>query len=99
MDIDVHADRVAVATLKKNGYRILEDPAFMRSLRAVGIDGVERNDPAKAKHTDTTQRFRVGLVTASGRRVPTKVEFSRRGIEASAVISGRVDPELARRHG
>ena len=75
MEIDVLGG--SVATLRKNGYRVLEDRAFRRSLRALGIDGVEVNDPERAKHTATTQRFRVRLVTA-GESWPTKVEFSRR---------------------
>ena len=76
MDIDVLAG--SVATLKKNGYKILNDRAFRRSLRSFDIADIEINDPAKAKQTDTTQRFRFGLVTPAGNRLPTKVEFSRR---------------------
>lgn len=75
MDIDVLGG--SVATLKKNGYRVLEDRAFRRSLGALGIVDVEVSDPERAKHTATTQRFRVRLVTA-GESWPTKVEFSRR---------------------
>lgn len=76
MDLDVLAG--SVATLKKNGYKILEDDSFQRSLRVFGIDAIEVNDPTKAKHTETTQRFRCTLVRESGQRLPTKVEFSRR---------------------
>jgi nucleotidyltransferase AbiEii toxin of type IV toxin-antitoxin system len=76
MDLDVLAG--SVATLKKNGYKILKDGSFQRSLRVFGIDAIEPNDPNKAKHTETTQRFRCTLVRESGQRLPTKVEFSRR---------------------
>ena len=62
MDIDVLAG--SVATLKKNGYKILNDRAFRRSLRSFDIADIEINDPAKAKQTNTTQRFRFGLVAA-----------------------------------
>jgi predicted nucleotidyltransferase component of viral defense system len=97
MDLDVVAG--SVATLRKNGYKVLEDAALRRTLRTYGIADVEVNDPGKAKHTDTTQRFRVQLVTVSGERLPSKVEFSRR---ASAVGGGRevalVDTEIARRY-
>ena len=61
MDLDVVAG--SVATLKKNGYKVLEDAALRRILRTYGIADVEVNDPDKAKHTETTQRFRVQLVT------------------------------------
>lgn len=97
MDIDVVAG--SVSTLKKNGYKVLEDAALRRTLRTYGIVDVEVNDPDKAKHTETTQRFRMQLVTAGGERLPSKVEFSRR---APAAAGGReaaqVDSEIARRY-
>ena len=76
MDLDVLVG--AVGTLRKNGYRILGEPAFARALSAYGIAEVVVGDPLRAKHTATTQRFRVQLVTASGEAHPTRVEFSRR---------------------
>jgi hypothetical protein len=76
MGIDVLAG--SVSTLEKNGYKILNDRGFRRSLRSFGIADIEINDPAKSKQTETTQRFRCGLVTQAGLRLPTKVEFSRR---------------------
>lgn len=76
MDIDVLGG--SVATLKKNGYGVLEDRGFRRSLAALGVVDVEINDPERAKHTSATQRFRARLVTAAGESWPTKVEFSRR---------------------
>ena len=76
MDLDVVAG--SVTTLKKNGYKILEDAAFQRSLRVFDIYAIDVNDPAKAKHTETTQRFACSLVRGSGVRLPTKIEFSRR---------------------
>ena len=47
MDIDVLAG--SVATLKKNGYKILQDAAFKRSLRLFDIEDIEINDPNKAR--------------------------------------------------
>ncbi|MGK0223576.1 MAG: putative nucleotidyltransferase component of viral defense system [Limisphaerales bacterium] len=95
MDIDVVAG--GVQTLKKNGYKILNDRAFKRSLRAFDIVDIEINDPAKAKQTNTTQRFRFGLVTAAGNRLPTKVEFSRRDhSEAGEAETGLIDAAIAR---
>lgn len=97
MDLDVVAGNVA--TLKKNGYKVLEDAALRRTLRTYGIADIEVNDPGKAKHTDTTQRFRVQLVTVGGERLPSKVEFSRRAL---ATAGGReiaqLDSEIARRY-
>ena len=95
MDIDVLAGRVA--TLKKNVYKILNDHAFRRSLRAFDIADIEIDDPSKAKQTDTTQRFRCALVTSAGHRLPTKVEFSRRrdSQDGESEIA-LVDTEIAR---
>lgn len=95
MDIDVLGG--GVATLKKNGYKILNDRAFRRSLRSFDIADIEVNDPDKAKQTETTQRFRCTLITPAGHRLPTKVKFSRRnetpdGESESALI----DAEIAR---
>ena len=95
MDIDVLAG--SVQTLKKNGYKILNDGAFRRSLRSFDIADIEVNDPAKAKQTETTQRFRFGLVTPAGYRLPTKVEFSRRNeFSDDESESTLVDTEIAR---
>ncbi|MBI2995584.1 MAG: nucleotidyl transferase AbiEii/AbiGii toxin family protein [Candidatus Melainabacteria bacterium] len=76
MDIDVLAS--SVSTLKKNGYKILNENSFRRRLQTFGIEGLIINDPAKAKHTETTQRFKLKIITSSGESLPTKIEFSRR---------------------
>ena len=95
MDIDVLAGNVA--TLRKNGYKILNDRAFRRSLRSFDIADIQINDPAKAKQTDTTQRFRFSLVTAAGNRLPTKIEFSRRNDSADGESeTALIDAEIAR---
>jgi len=98
MDLDVLAG--SVATLKKNGYKVLDDAALRRALRTYGIVDIEVNDPEKAKHTPTTQRFRVQLVAASGERLPSKVEFSRRATAAddSGKELAQIDSEIARRY-
>jgi predicted nucleotidyltransferase component of viral defense system len=95
MDIDVLAG--SVRTLKKNGYKILNDGAFQRSLRSFDIADVEVNDPAKAKQTEATQRFRCALITPAGHRLPTKVEFSRRNeCGDGESVFALVDTEIAR---
>jgi len=101
-DVDIDVLGGAVATLRKNGYKTLEDAAFRRALKTYGIVDVDINDPEKAKHTETTQRFRVRLVTAAGERLPSKVEFSRRRKPGRAAIGtvavDSVDSEIARRY-
>ncbi len=94
MDIDVLAG--SVQTLKKNGYKILNDGPFKRSLRSFDIVDIEVNDPARAKQTDTTQRFRFALITPAGHRLPTKVEFSRRNESGDGEFElALVDAEIA----
>lgn len=97
MDIDVLAG--SVATLKKNGYKILHDAAFKRSLRVFDIEDIDINDPNKAKQTATTQRFRFGLITPAGHRLPTKVEFSRRTRDTNDdAVMELIDPDIARQY-
>lgn len=93
MDLDVIAG--GVTTLKKNGYKILNDAAFKRILRTYGIEDIEVNDPLKAKHTETTQRFRLRLITVSGDSLPTKIEFSRRKASDEPATIEQIDPEIA----
>ncbi len=104
MDLDVVGG--SVATLRKNGYKLLQDGAFRRALRTYGIADIAVNDPVKAKHTETTRRFRVQLVSTGGTRFPSKVEFSRRaasrgkssGKETDAKAMEQIDTEVARRY-
>lgn len=96
MDIDIFGG--SVTTLKKNGYKILEDPSFSRVLNTYGITAVDIGDKSKAKHTDTVQRFKVNLVIVSGIKLPTKIEFSRR----KTVINGQkfttINPDFAKKY-
>ena len=95
MDLDVLAG--AVGTLRKNGYRILEAPAFARALATYGIEKLIVGDPDKAKHAATTQRLRARLATTAGESLPTKVEFSRRGAAGESTIA-TTDPAIAARY-
>ncbi len=93
MDIDVFGG--SVATLKKNGYKILQDPSLIRNLQTYGISDLRINDPLKAKHTETTQRFRFRLVNNSGEEFPTKVEFSRRNKNSNLdILTEAINPEI-----
>jgi len=96
MDLDVLAGSVDI--LRKNGYKILQDGAFKRSLLTYGITDIEVNDPSKAKQTETTQRFKFSLITTANQRLPTKVEFSRRSNLNASHIKEMVDPEIARQY-
>jgi hypothetical protein len=98
MDLDVVAG--SVTTLKKNGFKILEDAGFTRAMRAFGVSEIRRNDTTKAKQTETTQRFRVRLITTAGIELPTKVEFSRRPPrDAYAAVTENIPGERTRPYG
>jgi len=97
MDIDVLAG--AVGTLKKNGFKILNSPSLLRALQTFGIERVLINDPLQSKQTETTQRFRVQLISGAGDKLPTKIEFSRRPPRSKPNPSVElVEPELCRRY-
>lgn len=93
MDIDVLGG--SVATLKKNGYKILESAVLRRSLRSFGITEilVSDSDSDKAKHTTTTQQFRLQLLTETNEKLPTKIEFSRRN-EGKAFVRQNIDDSI-----
>ncbi len=94
-DLDLDVFGGSVDTHKKNGYKILNDSAFKRVLQAYGIQDILINDPAKAKQSQTTQRFRCRLVNASGESFPTKVEYSRREEKPTNVVLDPIDPQRA----
>lgn len=97
-DMDLNVLGGSVAALKKNGYKLLDDAAFRRALRTYGIADIAVNDRDKAKHTQTTQRFRVQLVTVAGERLPSKVEFSRRVANDHTKAIEQIDSEIARQY-
>lgn len=93
MDLDIHT--MAVGTLRNNVNRLLEAPAFVQILRAQGI-GLAKT--AQPKQTGTTQRWKLTLrVTESGSEVPTKIEFSRRGLDDETAVES-VDAGIIRRY-
>lgn len=94
MDLDVLGG--SVETLKKNGYKILEDRSFLKSLKVFGIEELVLGDKTKAKQTETTQRFKLRLVNKAGEQFPTKVEFSRRDSPPEEKYAlGTIDPRVA----
>ncbi|MCM8775767.1 MAG: nucleotidyl transferase AbiEii/AbiGii toxin family protein [Candidatus Omnitrophica bacterium] len=93
MDIDlagVRAEKVAKTVME-----ILVLRGFTDSLKSFGIDKVVAPDLTKAKQTETTQRFKIHLLTAGGEDLFTKIEFSRRGLKGSPVVEA-VSAEILR---
>ncbi len=85
-DMDLDIQKVGVERVKKTVMDILSTRGFSDSLKSFGIEKVVPPDIIKAKQTDTTQRFKIHLLTRSGDDFFTKIEFSRRGSNGSAVI-------------
>ena len=91
-DMDLDITKVNRDVVKEIVMKILQSPSFCDALRVFGIEKVVPPDISKAKQTDTTQRFKVHLITASGEDLFTKVEFSRRGFRGNVVVESV--PEL-----
>jgi len=94
-DIDLDIQKVGVERLKKIVMDILLTPGFSDSLQSFGIEKVVAPDMTKAKQTETTQRFKIHLLTQSGEDLFTKIEFSRRGFKGSEVAES-VSTEILR---
>jgi predicted nucleotidyltransferase component of viral defense system len=91
IDLDVHT--MAPGTLQNNVNRLLAAPAFTQSLRAQGI---EITRTAQPKQTGTTPRWKLALrILESGTEVPTKIEFSRRGLDDDRALEP-VDAQIIR---
>ena len=84
MDLDIH--KIGVERVKKTAMDILSSRGFLDSLKSFGIQKVIPPDILKAKQTETTQRFKIHLLTQGGEDLFTKVEFSRRGLKGSVVV-------------
>jgi predicted nucleotidyltransferase component of viral defense system len=92
-DMDLDIQTMAVGTLQNNVNRLLVEPGFLQGLRVQGIELVKT---ARPKQTQTTQRWKLALRnTESGAEVPTKIEFSRRGLDDEKAVA-TVDAAIIR---
>ncbi len=85
-DIDLDIQKVGVDKVKDVVMEILSARGFLDSLKSFGIERIVPPDIIKAKQTQTTQRFKVHLLTSSGEDLFTKIEYSRRGLKGTVVI-------------
>lgn len=85
-DMDLDLTGVRVDKIKKTVMEILSARGFSDSLKSFGIERIVAPDLTKAKQTETTQRFKIHLLTAGGEDLFTKIEFSRRGLKGAAVV-------------
>jgi hypothetical protein len=92
-DIDLDIDGVPVHVLKDAVASILSSSGLTDTARSAGIERIRPPDLARAKQTETVQRFKVHLITSAGEDLATKIEFSRRGLD-SPIRAEPVLPEI-----
>lgn len=81
-NIDLDVSDVPVHVLRDGVMSILESSGLTDTLRTQGIVRIRPPDMARAKQTETVQRFKLHLFTPAGEDLSTKVEFSRHGLDA-----------------
>jgi hypothetical protein len=95
-DMDLDVAGVAVHELRDKVRGILRARPFLDTLRARGIEIAHTTEH---KQTETTQRWKFGLnARGAGLVLPTKIEFSHRGLDDDTMFDG-VDPSVVRSHG
>lgn len=85
-DMDLDIFDVKVSILRDTVMKLLETPSFKDTIRPFGVERIIPPDISKAKQTETTQRFKIHLITPNGEDLFTKVEFSRRGFKGKIVV-------------
>ncbi len=81
-DLDLDVEGPPVFELRDRVSAILDSPGLIGSLRPLGIDAIHPPDLRRAKQTETVQRFKIHLLTTAGEDLATRIEFSRRGMDA-----------------
>lgn len=90
-DMDLDLIGISVSVLKEIVMKILQSPSFLDTLLPFGIERVVPPNISKAKQTETTQRFKIHLITVAAEELFTKVEFSRRGFKGHKVSESVAD--------
>jgi len=93
-DMDIDVKEIEVEALKDIVIKILSNASFHEIFKTFGVARVVAPDMVKAKQTQTTQRFKVHLLTFSGEDLFTKIEFSRRGFKGTAIVGPLSDSVL-----
>ena len=92
-DMDLDVQTVPWATLQDKLRMILNSKPFGQILQ---VRNIQITHLAEPKQTDTTQRWKLILhATGSAAPLPTKIEFTRRGMQEQSRFEP-VDPELIR---
>lgn len=94
-DIDFDVETIARDTLRKRVDKVLTSQTLKTMLAARKIELLSHTAP---KQTETVQRWKV-MLRSQGLEVPSKIEFSRRGIDRSGTSFDPIDPMLLGAHG
>ncbi len=92
-DIDIDVQSIAVAFLREKVNNILNSKPFRDILQ---VKDIEIEHITEHKQTETTQRWKLGLIVPHlEKTLPTKIEFSRRGLEKHIKFEP-ISPEVIR---
>lgn len=92
-DIDIDVQSIAVAFLREKVNNILNSKPFRDILQ---VKDIEIEHITEHKQTETTQRWKLGLIVPHlEKTLPTKIEFSRRGLEKQIKFEP-ISPEVIR---
>ncbi|OGS43484.1 MAG: hypothetical protein A2539_02435 [Elusimicrobia bacterium RIFOXYD2_FULL_34_15] len=93
-DMDMDVNTIDIVTLRDTVMKIITSISFINELKSFGIGEIRPPDIKKAKQTNTTQRFKIHIITHSNEDLFTKVEFSRRGTYGKSVAESIPDSIL-----
>ncbi|MBN2035316.1 MAG: nucleotidyl transferase AbiEii/AbiGii toxin family protein [Chitinispirillaceae bacterium] len=85
-DMDLDCVNLPVVRLQDIVIKILSMKTFLDSLSVYGINRIKIPDMRVSKQTETTQWFKIHLMTRNGLDLFTKIEFSRRGFSDIPVV-------------
>ena len=83
-DMDLDVEKISMDRLQERTLAILKSKLLLSRLRTFGIDEIIPADMKYAKQTQIVQHFKTHLITSAGEDLFTKIEFSRRGFDASS---------------
>lgn len=84
-DMDLDGSTDGSGDIRARIARLFDDRGFTRRLQAFGIRGLDPGEGPN-KDTETTYRYKFGIVGAGGIRYPTKVEVSFRAHHAADAV-------------
>jgi len=93
-DMDIDVSGLSIEVLQEMVLEILLAQSFSNIFKSYGINSVIAPDITKAKQTETTQRFKIHLITFAGEDLFTKIEFSRRGLKKGILVQSVSDQIL-----